>query len=612
MKKSGFILIVWTVLLAVCFAPAAYASENNELFHDRKDDSQEETNEPDDGQDEGGGPAGSGRGTGIFHRKPEPAQSSGGQLTADDIERMNDGNVTMLFSDEGYLTFLRGRYYDGLIEDHEDGIVSLEKVQALLGLSKGSEFYCIFGEKDRQGYTIYTYQQRYGETTLQNAVLKIIVDPEGKAAGLMSSFTPNIGIAPENEDAVTPEEAENIVEDNFPDLQFTFYPENTAQTSMTFDTVAYHCWAVFTDVPAGFGTSGERRYLEHLVAYDGTYMGYLAVTSPKELVKGDNMQPEVALSWFDGYEPGEYTGTVMFQDGSEQEITVPVLRDPDGRYYLGDLDRHILVADYASREYGDTIRPLASEDNTSWPNEYLITYYNYIRVYDFYDSYGMTSVDGFGIPILILTDACDASGAPIDNAFFHGYDRGWALFGASDVNYYGECIDVIGHEYTHGITTYSFAGDLYQNETGAVNEALSDVMGNLCEMLLGATEDDTWLIAENTGSALRSMSFPWIYGQPTTVGGKYYQSTAGKPNMYNDLGGVHTNSSLVNYIAWQLWDRGMSLEDEFRLWREAISLLTPLSGFREVHHALVFAAVMLDMEPEWMATIDMLCEQAGY
>ena len=56
----------------------------------------------------------------------------------------------------------------------------------------------------------------------------------------------------------------------------------------------------------------------------------------------------------------------------------------------------------------------------------------------------------------------------------------------------------------------------------------------------------------------------------------------------------------------------MSPEDNFRLWREAISILTPLSGFREVHHALVFAAVMLEMDPKWMATIDMLCEQAGY
>ena len=598
MKKTGIGFLL-AVLLSFYSVSAVYASETAGIFHDQRDGGGEDQNTPDDG-------------THMFHNRSGTVPDDGSQLMADDIERMNNGNVTMLFSDDGYLTFLRGCYYDGQIADYEDGIASLERVQALLGMSKGSEFYCIFGEKDRQGYTIYTYQQRYGDTTLQNAVLKIIVDPDGRAAGLMSSFTPNIGIAPENEEAVSPEEALKIVEDTFPEFDFVFYPDYTVQTSMTFEMVAYHCWAVFSEVPAGFGVSGERRYLEHLVAYNGQYMGYLAVASPRELVQGDNMQPAVALSWFDGYTPEKYTGTVTLQDGTEQEITVPVLRDAGGQYYLGDPERHILVADYASYEYGGTIRPLTSKDNASWSNEYLITYRNYIRVYDFYNSYGMTSVDGFGIPILILADACESDGTPIDNAFFHGYDRGWALFGANDINYYGECIDVIGHEYTHGITTYAFAGDLYQNETGAVNEALSDIMGNLCEMLLDATEDDTWLIAENTGEALRSMSFPWIYRQPTTVGGKYYQRTDGKPTGYNDLGGVHTNSSLVNYIAWQLWDRGMSLEDNFRLWREAISILTPLSGFREVHHALVFAAVMLEMDPKWMATIDMLCEQAGY
>ena len=55
----------------------------------------------------------------------------------------------------------------------------------------------------------------------------------------------------------------------------------------------------------------------------------------------------------------------------------------------------------------DRFVPWTSDDNTSWPEHYLMAYENYIKVYDFYKSYGLESVDGFGSPLLILTDYCD-------------------------------------------------------------------------------------------------------------------------------------------------------------------------------------------------------------
>ena len=138
------------------------------------------------------------------------------QLTADDIERMNHGDVTMLFSEEGYLTFLRGRYYEEKVTNVEEGIESLLGMAELLGLTRGAEFFGVYSETNRYGYTYYIYKQRYGELTLQNAVLKIVVDPEGYTAGLICSFTPNIGFAPETQSSITPERAEEIVKNRYP------------------------------------------------------------------------------------------------------------------------------------------------------------------------------------------------------------------------------------------------------------------------------------------------------------------------------------------------------------------------------------------------------------
>ena len=124
---------------------------------------------------------------------------------------MNDGDASFLFSEDGYLTFLRGKYYEEPVKDYEKGIESLWGIADLLGLDKGSEFFAVYGETDYFGYTSITYKQRYGDLTLENAVLKIILDPQGYTAGVVSSFTPGIGMAPEDASSISPEKAEKRV-----------------------------------------------------------------------------------------------------------------------------------------------------------------------------------------------------------------------------------------------------------------------------------------------------------------------------------------------------------------------------------------------------------------
>ena len=188
---------------------------------------------------------------------------------------------------------------------------------------------------------------------------------------------------------------------------------------------------------------------------------------------------------------------------------------------------------------------------------------------------------------------------------------GWALFAFSSLNDFGESIDVVAHEFTHGITTYGLAGDIYANESGALNEALSDILGNLSEILMGETEEGNWEIAESSGLTLRDMEFPWLYAQPVSVGGKYFQEQAADPNLGNDFGGVHTNSSIIAHIAWELCNMGMDTEDAFRLWLDAVNFLSPYSGYKEMHYALEFAWEMRGLDIEWLGKIHMVFEQAG-
>jgi Zn-dependent metalloprotease len=119
-------------------------------------------------------------------------------------------------------------------------------------------------------------------------------------------------------------------------------------------------------------------------------------------------------------------------------------------------------------------------------------------------------------------------------------------------------LDVTAHELTHGVTGTT-AKLAYQNEPGALNEGMSDIMAAVCEAWHdGAVTADTWLMGEdiftpNTpGDALRYMANPTADASlyPPALGGsrdfypERYQGT-------DDNGGVHLNSGIPN-LAFQL------------------------------------------------------------
>lgn len=169
-----------------------------------------------------------------------------------------------------------------------------------------------------------------------------------------------------------------------------------------------------------------------------------------------------------------------------------------------------------------------------------------------YDAaYGRNSLDGRGLPLL----ASVHYGQGYDNAFWNGTQM---VFGDGDGTYFNRftiSVDVIGHELTHGVTEMT-AGLDYSNQSGALNESISDCFGSMVkQMQLGqdAASAD-WLIgaglftATVSGVALRSMKAPGTAyddphlghdPQPSTMDG-YVQTT-------DDEGGVHINSGIPNH-----------------------------------------------------------------
>ena len=534
--------------------------------------------------------------------------SQGKQLTIEDIQAMNPNSVVIdIYTNQGYLSTLVGKYYDKKVTNMEEGVESIQGMASLLGLGRGCDFFAVYSETNNTGYTFYTYQQRYGGNTLRYATLRIVVDPQGYTAGLSCSFVPNVGTA-SKEPSITKEQAEDLVRTRFARFNLTVYTEQTVQLAVPFDLNVVNCWVVYTNNPDA-DVSFDMPYIEHYVSIDGSYLQLI----PANTFAKKNEEVMDNTGYFKNMKVETYSTTFKLEDGSFRDISVPIsYNSRDKKYYLMDPSRLIAVAAYYDFNYRNSVTFVTSNTIDGFSQNNLLAYANYIIMYDFYADHGIKSVDAFSTPILVTVGWCDENRNPVNNACFYGVNNGWACFGVSDINHSSDCVDVVGHEYTHGVTNTSMQGCLYRNESGAINEAYSDIMGNLAEMSLNYTADRTWKCGERSGKISRDMGRPNDYRQPLFIGDEYYISPVPAPNFdVNDYGGVHYNNSLVGHIAYLMDQAGMTYEQQISMWLTSIELLTPQSNYEDLHGALLFALKINGMLGSYGAALNQAFADSG-
>jgi hypothetical protein len=215
-------------------------------------------------------------------------------------------------------------------------------------------------------------------------------------------------------------------------------------------------------------------------------------------------------------------------------------------------------------------------------------------------------------------DSFDARGATVlatvhyqrdyVNAFWDGRQL---VFGDGDgevFDRFTKPIDVLAHEFGHAVTQYT-AGLVYQGESGALNEHLSDVFAACVKQReRGETDprEADWLIGEGiflpsvNGRALRSMAAPGTaYDDP--VIGKDPQAGHMADYAYtdDDNGGVHLNSGIPNR-AFHLAATRLgtpSWQTAARIWHRALtSGLRPGTGFAVFAGATLAAAAAASTE----------------
>ena len=212
-----------------------------------------------------------------------------------------------------------------------------------------------------------------------------------------------------------------------------------------------------------------------------------------------------------------------------------------GSYYLYDATR--------GPQY---IRTMTANKGTGLPGSYVTdsnnaftasnqraavdAHYGAVKTFDYYkNTHGRSSYNGNNATI---TSTVNYSSG-YNNAFWNGQQM---VYGDGDGSLFIPLValDIAAHELSHAVTGSS-AKLIYQGESGALNEAFSDIMAVMVDR-------DDYKIGENSytpgtsGDALRYLDDPKRGNQPDNYADRYTGS--------KDNGGVHTNSGIANKQAY--------------------------------------------------------------
>ncbi|MFG2561013.1 M4 family metallopeptidase [Streptomyces sp. NPDC048496] len=317
----------------------------------------------------------------------------------------------------------------------------------------------------------------------------------------------------------------------------------------------------------------------------------------------------IALSYnnIDAADAAPAKGTGARVDGSSAELDIN--KETDGSYTLVDSTRdmyartggQIRTYDARRKSYslvaGGPVTedvPLATSasdrfDGTNTSSGAVDAHVNAAKIYEYLkDKLGRDGVDGKGGTIYSVVNVAN-NGKDYANAFWDGSKMVYDHMGGVPLSV---GLDVVGHEMTHGVTEHS-AGLVYLNQSGALNEAISDYFGNAMETAdkgVAMSDPTSGLVGEYLCNGTKPLAECALRDLND---GRNAQTDYEPITLDIDNGGVHSNSTIVGGALWDMRKNiDAGLADRIT-YRAAQNYLTPLSGFTDMRNAVTLAAKSL-------------------
>jgi len=169
-------------------------------------------------------------------------------------------------------------------------------------------------------------------------------------------------------------------------------------------------------------------------------------------------------------------------------------------------------------------------------------------------------------------------------------------------------IDILGHEYTHGIQDYLVGGTgpTYSGESGAIDEADSDFFGKAIELFTNGATDWRMYLVTNVARVYRPVDLVRDLGDPASAIDVHVSTPC--PSRHHgayfycgsvDNGGIHINSGVVSHsyylAAMGGSENGCTIQGigvdkvEQILYRALDIYFTPDLNFNDLYHAMLQA-----------------------
>jgi len=257
---------------------------------------------------------------------------------------------------------------------------------------------------------------------------------------------------------------------------------------------------------------------------------------------------------------------------------------------------------------------LFGEGGTSSDSVAVAAYNNTGKTYDFYKAvFNRDSYDNAGATIISSVhfrfggnNVCD----PNNSAWFDTYHQ--IAFGDGDEGFFSplaRALDITAHELTHAVTARTAALS-YQKEPGALNESMSDALGESAECWAKGCD---WEIGESVytptiaGDALRYLYDPAKDTVSSDFSPTRQYASGCTPADSNDYCGVHANAGIGNLAFFLLAHggkhprgktnvsvAGVGIDKAEHIWYRALTVyMTSATNFSGARSATAHAAADL-------------------
>ncbi len=476
------------------------------------------------------------------------------EVSYEELLAWNEGGQLEMYSSDGgeTLSHINGRFTAQKVETEQEAINAVWGVAHWMGADEETDSFRLYRRISNEDGTVYRMSQYYKGIKVFGGDLILATDAEGYADYLSTGFRK--GIDAEVEPMLSEERIQEILEGIYSDVvlegsELLLYDSGDGcRLSWSLDAVLDGTgYDVLMD-----DATGEVMRVE-----DGVMT---ATTTEIYNMDGSMTAQGVRLTDADR-ESGTYAGY-------------------EGEYVAADISRKIYVYD-AKQSTEITGHKIAQSDSEKFADD--VVFYslrNFAKAYDYYkNKIGWISYNGLSGDINVYANIRDEIDEEWENAAYVPKNNNFWI-GSGKNGGFAKGIDVLAHEYTHGVMRAMVPSEFDSGDAKAVSEAYADIMGGIIEAISEGKEE--WWIYGDTYKGMngsRNLKNPSINAHPSVYKGQYWYAPHKTKNEISNY--CHINSTVIGHVAYQIQQElGLSLDETAQLWFWSMPLI--LQGREEI------------------------------